>query len=257
MQLSKKINTITIIVITLVFVGWYFNISSLYYLIPIFTLYLVINILGSVNIKLNYFFYSHCNAVTDKKEIALTFDDGPHPQSTPTLLEVLNQHNIKAAFFCTGKNAETNPDIVAKIVSSGNVIGNHSYGHSKFFDLLSARKMQNEILDTNKVIKSITGKNPLLFRPPYGVTNPMLRKAINKSKLISIGWSLRSFDTVKSREKVLLKLISKTQPGDIVLFHDTSPHIISIIENYLIWLKKNGFKIVSLTNLLNISAYED
>jgi peptidoglycan/xylan/chitin deacetylase (PgdA/CDA1 family) len=255
--MSKKVSIITIIVVALVIAGWYFNVASLYYIIPISILYLIINIFGSANIKLNYFFHSHCNAATSKKEIALTFDDGPHPVITPLLLELLNKHNITATFFCTGKNAENNPDIVSKITTNGHIIGNHSYGHSKFFDLLSARKMQKEISLTNEVISSITGKTPLLFRPPYGVTNPMLRKAISKSKLISIGWSLRSFDTVKNSQKVLNKLLSNTMPGDIVLFHDTNAQIITIIEDYLLWLQKNDYKIVSLTSLLNIPAYEE
>jgi len=255
--MRKIVNSITIIIIVLIFIGWYFNVVSLYYIIPIAFIFLIINVIGSVKIQLNYFFHSHCNYTSGKKEIALTFDDGPHPDITPKLIELLNKHNIKATFFCVGKNADVNPEIVANTFTGGHIIGNHSYNHSNFFDLLSSKKMQKEILDTNEVITSITGKTPLLFRPPYGVTNPMLRKAIKKTNMMSIGWSLRSLDTVKSSDEVLTKLMTNTKSGDIVLFHDTNVHIIKIIENYIIWLQKNDFKIVSLTSLLNIRAYED
>ena len=255
--MTKKINIISVIIIVLILMGWYFEFISPYYLILIAILYLIINIIGSANIRLNYFLNSYCKSTTNKKEIAITFDDGPHPDITPKLLKLLESLKVEATFFCTGKNSLAYPELVSEIINKGHIIGNHSYSHSKFFDLFSVTKMQKEILDTNQIINSITGKSHLLFRPPYGVTNPMLRKALNYTKMISVGWSLRSFDTVRSSDKVLAKLEARTKPGDIVLFHDTNPNIITIIEDYLKWLKKNDFKVVSLTTLLNIPAYED
>jgi len=255
--MSKRIDLITIIIVVVILIGWYFNLTSLYYLIPVTVVYIIINIVGSARIQLNYFFPSYCNASTTKKEIAITFDDGPHPEVTSKLIGLLDSHNVNATFFCVGKNVSAYPQIVAEMVNKGHLVGNHSYGHFRFFDLLSSRNMKKEILETNLVLNSITGKSPLLFRPPYGVTNPMLRKAINKTNMVSVGWSLRSLDTVKNPKDVIAKLVANTKPGDIVLFHDKNPNIITIIEEYLGWLKKNDFKIVSLTNLLNILAYED
>lgn len=255
--MNNKINILTVIVSLLMLTGWYYELISPYFLIPIVILYLIINIVGSANIRLNYFFHSHCSSNTTKREITITFDDGPHPVITPKLLDILDSNKITVTFFCTGSNVAEFPEITGNIISKGHIIGNHSYGHSKFFDLLSATKMKSEILRTNQIITSITGKIPVLFRPPYGVTNPMLRKAINLTNMISVGWSLRSLDTVKSSDTVLAKLKTNTNPGDIILFHDTNPHIITIIEDYIIWLQKNDYKIVSLTSLLNINAYED
>ena len=255
--MQKKVDIITVIITALITIGWYFSIVSPYYLVPLLIAYLGINIVGSSNIQLNYFYHSYCSSITSKKEIAITFDDGPHPDITPKLLELLSSNKSKATFFCKGKNVAIYPGIVNKIVSHGHTVGNHSYNHSKYFDLFSSAKMQQEIIDTNGIIKLITEKTPVLFRPPYGVTNPMLRKALNNSNMTSIGWSLRSWDTVRSSDKVLAKLKASTKPGDIILFHDTNPNIIKIIEDYLNWLQKNDFKIVSLTTLLNIPAYED
>lgn len=213
-------------------------------------------ILGSTKIGLNFYFFSYNNSKTTEKEIAITFDDGPHPIVTPKLIDVLENHQAKAAFFCVGKNISKNKSVVKNITQKGHLLGNHSYTHHKWFDLFSSKTMAAEIDATNSEIERAIGKRPTLFRPPYGVTNPNLKKALEKSNMFSIGWSLRSFDTIKDKDKVLKKLKSKTKSGDIVLFHDTNEKIIPVIEEYLNWLKTNHFKVVSLDKLLNIPAYE-
>ncbi len=256
-MLRRVVNIFTLSVTSLVVIAWLLDIVSLYYLIPLAVLYTIINIIGSSNIQLNYFTHSYCNAITESKEISLTFDDGPDPEITPRLLELLKENNIKATFFCIGSKVKAEDTIINEIHNAGHIIGNHTYYHSKFFDLFSASRMVNEINFTNNLIYKTIGKTPLLFRPPYGVTNPMLKRALSRTKLISIGWSLRSLDTVKKESAVIEKLKSKTKPGDIVLFHDTVPDIVSVVRNYIQWLNENNFKIVSLNNLINVPAYEN
>lgn len=224
-------------------------------LVPVI-IYLFFLIIGSVKIRYNFYFPSHCKGKADENIIAITFDDGPDEQVTRQLLDVLKKGNYPATFFCIGEKAAEHPDIIQEINNNGHLIGNHSYTHHRWFDLFSVKKMTAEIEKTNKVVEKIIDKSPLLFRPPYGVTNPSLKKAVIKSEMISIGWSLRSFDTVNNKEKVMKKLTSKTKAGDVVLFHDTDEKIIEIIEDYLDWLKSKGFKIVSLDQLFNIDAYE-
>ena len=97
---------------------------------------------------------------------------------------------------------------------------------------------------------------PNLFRPPFGVTNPLLKIALNNTNLISIGWSVRSFDTNKSTKNVISRLKKKTHPGAIILLHDSKERIIPILEAFLPWLKNNGYRVVSLEELLQIDAYE-
>ncbi len=256
-MLRKTIIIITLFAISLVVIGWLLELVPLYYLIPSVIPYIIINIFGASNIQLNYFTTSHCNAITTKREISLTFDDGPHSEITPQLLEILRENNMKATFFCIGSKVLEENNLLKQIHNDGHIIGNHTYYHSKFFDLFSAARMENEINFTNNVIYKTIGKTPLLFRPPYGVTNPMLKKALARTKLISIGWSLRSLDTVNKQESVIQKLKTKTKPGDIVLFHDTVPEIVAVVRNYIQWLNDNNFKVVSLTNLLNLPAYEN
>ena len=96
-----------------------------------------------------------------------------------------------------------------------------------------------------------------MFRPPYGVTNPSLKKALEKTDMYSIGWSVRTFDTVRNADRVMKKLKNKTRPGDVILFHDTDDKIIDLTDNYLSWLNKEGFKVVSLEQLFNINGYDD
>lgn len=230
-------------------------ISAWALLFPV-VLYLGVLILGSTRIGMNFYFFSHCKIATKEKIIGLTFDDGPHPVITTKLLDILEKHKVKATFFCLGKNIAENKSIVKKTDQNGHLIGNHTYTHHKWFDLFSSKKMATEIKATNKEIERTISKKPTLFRPPYGVTNPSLKKALEKTNMFSIGWRLRSFDTVHDEQKVLNKLKSKTKAGDVVLFHDTDKKIIPIIDDYLDWLKANQFKVVSLDKLFNIEAYE-
>jgi peptidoglycan/xylan/chitin deacetylase (PgdA/CDA1 family) len=230
-------------------------IPSWWLFIPV-VLYLAKLVLGSTLIGLNFYFFSYCKIKTTEKIIALTFDDGPHPVVTPVLLELLKKHEVRVTFFCLGKNIASNKSITKQADADGHLIGNHTYTHHRRFDLFSANKMAAEIKATNTEIEKTIGKNPILFRPPYGVTNPLLKKALEKTDMFSIGWSLRSFDTIRDKQKVLKKLKANTRGGDVVLFHDTDKKIIPIIDEYLGWLKANRFKVVSLEKLFNIDAYE-
>jgi peptidoglycan-N-acetylglucosamine deacetylase len=224
-------------------------------LIPIFA-YLAFLVVGSIKISLNFYFKSFCRVKTKEKIIALTFDDGPDPQVTPKLLDILKRKNIPAAFFCIGQKVDENSELAKKIVEDGHLIGNHTYTHHTWFDLFSRKHMLKEIEMTDEAIKRAIGKIPMLFRPPYGVTNPALKYIVEKTNLTSIGWSLRSFDTIHDPEKVMKKLKRKTKPGGIVLFHDTNEKIIVVVTEYLAWLKANEFKVESLETMLNLQAYD-
>jgi peptidoglycan/xylan/chitin deacetylase (PgdA/CDA1 family) len=232
------------------------ELSLLYLLIPI-SLYIVSLVLGSIFIRFNFYFNSLNKSKTEAKEIAITFDDGPHPVVTPKLLHLLDSEDVKASFFLVGKNIEGNEGIINKISEGGHIIGNHSFSHHNLFDLFSASKIAAEIGHTNFKIKEINRIEPLFFRPPYGVTNPLIKKAIQQTEMVSVGWSVHSLDTVNSAKKVLRKLKKNTKPGSVVLLHDTNEKILEIMSEYLSWLKENDFKIVSLDKLFSIEIYEN
>lgn len=220
-------------------------------------LYSLVLFYGCYFISSNFFIKTVCKANTHKKEIALSFDDGPAQNYTPEILQVLREYNIQAAFFCIGKHIEANKDLLKQVHEEGHVIGNHSYTHDKWFDLFSSAKMSAELALTGNLIKDITGKKPKLFRPPYGVINPNIRKAIIKGNYIPLGWSMRSYDTMIKDEQKLLKRITRSiKPGDIFLFHDTCQITLKVLPIFIQHLQQKGFSIVRLDKLLDINAYE-
>lgn len=254
--MSTKINIIAILFVIIIIAGSLLDKITLWWIVPALVIYLIITIAGSYFICMNYYFFSYCKGKSSSKAVAITFDDGPDTENTPEILKVLEKYNVLAAFFVTGKNVNANPHILQNIAKSGHIIGNHSYSHSKYFDVFSSRKMEKEIEATNNIINNVIGKSPLFFRPPYGVTNPLLKKAFKSVNMQSIGWSLRSLDTVLEKDKLIKKLQNNTKPGSIVLLHDTTSNIGEILETYLQWLVANGYKIVDLASFLNIEAYE-
>ncbi len=233
----------------------YYEVGILAYLILI-AIYLLIIVIGTFSIKINFYFTSLNSGESAKKEIAITFDDGPHPTITPEVIQLLDKHHIKATFFCIGKRINKYSNIVRTTHEKGHIIGNHSYSHSNFFDLFSSIKMTHELNQTQNSIYHAIGKMPNLFRPPFGVTNPLLKIALNNTKLTSIGWSVRSYDTNRNTGRIISRLKRKTHPGAIILLHDTREKILPILSEFLPWLKQNGYRVVSIEELLQIEAYE-
>ncbi len=210
-------------------------------------------VFGSINVCSNFYLKTICNGNTKANSISITFDDGPNQNITPIILDILKENEIKACFFCIGKNAELNSELVKRIDSEGHIIGNHTYSHSNNFDLYSSSKMKNEILKTNSTIKAIINKDLQYFRPPFGVTNPNLAKALKKTNLISIGWSLRSFDTTaKGNITKTIKRLEKIKAGDIVLLHDNITEATEILEKFITMVRTKDLKFVRLDELIQV-----
>jgi peptidoglycan/xylan/chitin deacetylase (PgdA/CDA1 family) len=211
------------------------------YLVVIF-IYSLILFYGCYYIGSNFFMRVMCSLKTNKKIIAITFDDGPDTIATPQILEILKQQNTPAAFFCIGSRITGNEAILKQIHEQGYIIGNHSFSHHFWFDLFSPAKMLDDMLRANQLVRQIINLSPLLFRPPYGVINPNLKKATIKSRMVPIGWSVRSMDTVvDDPEKLLNKMTRRLNPGAIFLFHEKA--------------KAQGYEIVRLDKMLNLQAY--
>ena len=188
--------------------------------------------------------------------VALTFDDGPVPGKTDQVLRILKEFNVPAAFFCIGNRVDKYPGIVRQIDQEGHIIGNHSYWHGKFFDLKSAPMVTRELYDTDVAIYKVIGKKPKFFRPPYGVTNPMIARAVKRLNHTVIGWSLRSFDTITSNpDKLLRRVTNKLKGGDVVLLHDFSPATVTALPEIISHIKKRGLKIVRLDELIKEKPY--
>ena len=193
------------------------------------------------------FLKSQCRVNTSLKEIALTFDDGPHSEHTTELLDLLKGKEIKAAFFVIGENAEKYPEIIKRIVAEGHVLGIHSFYHKPSFTIFSRQAVIDDLTRCKKSIEEISQTKVTLFRPPYGVTNPNIAAAVKFLELQSVGWSIRSFDTTGRPEKRILKKVEKAlSPGAIILLHDRLPNCTSLVGNLLNLLDERGYKVVRL-----------
>jgi len=194
----------------------------------------------------------------NEKALCLTFDDGIDPKLTPGILDVLEIYGVKATFFIIGRNIRGNEVILRRISDEGHTIGNHSWSHSYFWDFFSSGRMTKELEQTGMEIEKHTGKQVKLFRPPYGVINPMVAQAIRNTGLRVVAWSYRSFDTTTSDPgKLLQKTITEAKPGDIMLFHDTSALTAGILEKIIVSLQERGFYFISPDEMLKIQIYEN
>lgn len=216
-----------------------------------------LTVIGSFHIRWNYHLEGlHSNPTIKNNWVAITFDDGPHPEFTPQVLKLLDRYNAKATFFCIGKKAAEHPDLVKEIIAEGHTIGNHTYTHAQGFGFLSTEKIVGELQRTRKAIQDLTGLDTHLYRPAFGVTNPNISKAVNQSGLQVIGWSIRSLDTTyRSKKSVLRRITRRLKQGDIILLHDTSAKTVEVLEQLLLFLQNNKIRSVTVDRLLDIKAY--
>lgn len=218
--------------------------------------YSLIAFWGCYNVGSGFFIKIICKGETGKKEIAISFDDGPAANYTKEILQVLKNENVKATFFCIGNRIAGNENVLQQINSEGHLIGNHSYSHHFWFDMYSAKKMQEDLVQMDKEMERVTGLKPKLFRPPYGVTNPNVKKAIIKGGYIPVGWTVRSMDTViKDENKLLGKVNAGIEPGAVFLFHDTSKTTLHVLPQFIQEVKKRGYNIIRLDKLLDLQPY--
>ncbi len=194
-----------------------------------------------------------CENGAKKDSVALTFDDGVDSVMTPKVLHILKRYDAKATFFIIGKKASDHPEIVRMIIDQGHSIGNHSYYHNWTFPMQSVQMAQHEIDACTQVLEKVSGVQVKLFRPPFGVTNPIVAKAIKRSGLVAIGWSIRSFDTMGLNvERVTKRIIRRLKAGRVILLHDNRPHADQLLEQLLLELQQRGLKSVGIEKLFNL-----
>ncbi len=228
--------------------GWY---------VLLFAAWMALLVLGSIKMKMHFYIRSVMGGNPCKKEVAFSFDDGPDSEITPKVLEILREHGIKAVFFTVGSKIEGNTRLVKQMDEEGHLVGGHSFSHHFFFDLMPYSRLKNELESTEDLIFKITGKKIKWFRPPYGVTNPSLARAIRHMGYLPVGWTLKSLDTVIDNERELVERIrSKIRPGDLLLFHDTKPVLTRALPLLIRYLNEQQYRIVSPDELLKTGAYE-
>jgi peptidoglycan-N-acetylglucosamine deacetylase len=175
--------------------------------------------------------------------VCLTFDDGPHPELTPRLLDLLVENCVRATFFVIGREAEKYPHLVRRMIDDGHCVGSHSYSHRPR-GLLSAREAANEITRGAEVVGAILGELPKLYRPPEGKLTGRDLLKLWRLGFTTVLWNVDPKDYNKpSAEDVKLELAKrKLESGDLVLFHDTHPHAVEILPDLITSARESGLE---------------
>ncbi len=193
--------------------------------------------------------YNSCNV--EGMYIAITFDDGPNPQLTPKLLDMLKERGIKATFFVVGKNVEEYPDIVGRMALEGHEVANHSWSHPALTKL-GVESFRKQMENTNEAIAKATGKRPVLMRPPYGATSASLNKRLGEQfGLKVILWSVDPLDwKYRNSNRVYRSIVENTRPGSIILAHDIHATTVAAMPETLDALLAKGYKFVTVSELI-------
>lgn len=181
------------------------------------------------------------------KMVALTFDDGPHKTITNQILNLLDKYNDKATFFMVGERVEGNASVVKDVLARGHEIGNHTWDHARLTKL-SLKNAQSEISSTNSVIYKVTGQYPTVFRPPYGEKNKQVTDLV---KVPVVLWTIDTLDWKYRDSSKLLPMIQKNIKNNaIILMHDIHQSTANGLESVLIYLQKEGYECVTVSELL-------
>ena len=188
-----------------------------------------------------------------EKNIYLTFDDGPTPEVTEWVLNLLSKHNALATFFCIGKNIENHPEVFKKIISKGHTVGNHTHNHLNNWNTNNAEYLNNIQL-TNNTLTKYTQQLNKLFRPPYGKIKLSTAKKIRKKGYRIVMWDVLSadFDTNINKEKCLQHVLDNTQKGSIIVFHDSKKafrNLEYVLPKVLAFFSEKGFKFQKITSI--------
>jgi peptidoglycan/xylan/chitin deacetylase (PgdA/CDA1 family) len=194
-------------------------------------------------------------AAARRGEVAITFDDGPDPEVTPRVLDLLDAGGASASFFCVGERAAAAPGLVREIVRRGHSVENHSHRHSTGFGWYGPWRLRRELEGAQRVLAEAAGVAPLFFRAPFGTRNPLLDPALARLGLTFVSWTRRGYDTVDAdAPRVLRRLVDGLGAGDVLLLHDGvtvrerrgEPTVLAVLPRLLERLADRGLKPVSL-----------
>ena len=190
---------------------------------------------------------------TQSKKIALTFDDGPHPNQTKRILDILDRYQVRATFFMVGVNIENYPDAAKEVIVRGHEVGNHTYSHAKI-GTMSESDVDRELERCEEVLDELFDYEPHLFRPPQGILSDAVEGCSFERDYRLILWSLDTRDwEVKNTDRIVKNVLSNIQGGDIVLMHDyigTNSHTADALEILLPELLARGYEPVTVSELL-------
>jgi peptidoglycan-N-acetylglucosamine deacetylase len=191
--------------------------------------------------------------------VAITIDDGPDPEATPAVLDLLAAHGARATFFCIGHRVRAHPSLVRRMVASGHSVQNHSLRHRHDFSLLGPAALAREVGDAQALLADTAGRLPHCFRAPAGLRNPLLDPVLHRLGLHLVSWTRRGFDTRQAdADRVTARLLQGLGGGDIVLLHDGharrtasgQPVLLQVLPRFLQQLRPAGLHTATLDQAL-------
>ncbi|MDR2466079.1 MAG: polysaccharide deacetylase family protein [Prevotellaceae bacterium] len=241
---AKAIKTVYFLrqsfVFLLPFAMLFLTVAELYVpLIPVACLSAAV-VLGIFDIRLSLFMPVVNRLKIDERKVLLTFDDVPAAR-TRHILAILERENIRALFFAVGKDAAKHPDTVRTIAERGHALGIHTQNHSLGFPFYGLSKAGKEIDDCRHVLETIAGRKITLFRPPFGVTNPVIARLAAERNLTTVGWTIRSLDTrIRNPKRLTARIVGRLSPGAVILLHDL-PATSDALENLIAEIRGRGY----------------
>ncbi len=193
--------------------------------------------------------------INEKKYVALTFDDGPHPRQTEKILDLLDSYNIKATFFVIGLNLEQWGDIVAREIRSGHEVGNHTFSHKH---LISEKpeELRSDLQKTDSMLKNKYSYKTRLFRPPEGYISDSVRSISEEFGYTTVLWNVDTRDWANTEtEKIVSTVIRHVKSGDIILFHDYvvgESHTYEALLTLIPWLCNEGYSFATVSELYGL-----
>ena len=189
----------------------------------------------------------------DRREVALTFDDGPDPARTPALLDALAELHAPATFFLLGSRVDANPELTARIAREGHELGNHTY-HHRYLPLVRSRRVAGELAATDAAIRRATGTVPALARPPYGGRSPSNVRAFARAGKRLVLWDVNSFDWKGAgAADIAHRVLARVRPGSVVLLHEARPGGEATVEAVRLLvpeLRARGYELVTASRAL-------
>ena len=202
-------------------------------------------------------------AAAARGEVAITLDDGPDPEVTPRVLDLLDAHGARATFFCIARQAARHPGVCREIVARGHSVQNHSDRHAHHFSLLGPAALRRELQAAQDALAAASGELPRYFRAPAGLRNVFLAPVLHALDLALVAWTRRGFDTVRGDpRRVAARLTARLAAGDILLLHDRHsaigpsgrPVVLDALPRLLQRLAEVGLRSVALPEAMRPAA---
>lgn len=234
--------------------------------VALVTAYFALLAWGSLDLSLEMYADVLWRAPEARGLVALTFDDGPDPSTTPRVLDVLEARGARATFFVLGERAALYPELLVRMARAGHTIGLHSYDHHRAYAFLPPTEVQRDIERCRDVVEEIVGQRPLWFRPPVGQTSPRTAEGVKRAGAEIVGWSARARDGLPrtTPERALARLEPRLTDGAIVLLHDAwerpqgapseGPAGVRALPALLDVLERKGLQAVSLDELVEAAG---